>query len=115
MVKLKEERERLKAAREDSYRQSYSAAWHVGKELKSMLRMAASRGLTIDQMFEHFDDKGLGYVDADDLVEGLAKLGLGVTTAAAEILMSMIGRTSTFLFRKDDLEAYGTAPDPPAM
>jgi hypothetical protein len=57
--------------------------------------------------------QGMGYADVDDLVEGLAKLGMGLSGEAAEILMSMIGRASTLLFRPDDLDSFWRAPDPP--
>jgi hypothetical protein len=33
------------------------AAVAVGRELKEMLRMASIRGVTIQQSFDHFDDK----------------------------------------------------------
>lgn len=112
MVRLREERERIRAEQEEAYRQSYEGAVAVGKELRSILRLAAMRGLSIDQSFQHFDSKGMGYVDLDDLVDGLARLGLGVSGSAAEILMSMIGRSSSLLFRADDLQAYMNGPDP---
>jgi hypothetical protein len=57
----------------------------------------------------------MGYVDVEDLIEGLAKLGLGLSGQAAEILMGMIGRASTLMFRLEDLEAFATALDPPPL
>jgi hypothetical protein len=57
MVRLREERERLQALQAEAYRQSYQAAVAVGRELKGILRMASIRGLTMQQSFEHFDDK----------------------------------------------------------
>ena len=79
MVRLKQERDRLRALQAEAYAQSYQAAVAVGKELKGILRMASIRGLTIEQSYQHFDVKGLGYTDIDDLMEGLARLGLGLS------------------------------------
>jgi hypothetical protein len=114
MVRLRAERERIRAEQEQAYRQSYEGAVAVGKELKAILRMAAVRGLSIQQSFQHFDEKGAGYVDTEDFVDGLARLGLGISPSGGEILMSMIGRSSSALFRSDDLQAFLEAPDPSA-
>ena len=67
------------------------AASVVAKELKRLLRMASSRGVSVQSSFEHFDSQGVGYADVNNLVEGLARLGIGISFPAAEVLMSMLG------------------------
>ena len=54
-MRIKAERERLRALKEEAYRQSYVAATAVGREVKSIIRTAHIRGLTTVQIFEHFD------------------------------------------------------------
>ena len=56
--------------------------------------------------FQHFDPHNAGYVDADGLRDGLAKLGIGVSDAAADMLVSQIGRRSNLHFTSDDLRMF---------
>ena len=82
------------------------AASVVGNELKRLLRMAANRGVSVATSFSHFDSQGLGYADVHNLVEGLSRLGIGISTPAADILMSMIGTASSLHFRARDLVMF---------
>jgi len=75
--------------------------------------MATNRGLTPLQSFQHFDEKGHGFVEIGELVEGLAKLGIGIGQEASEILMGWIGRRSKMMFDVEDLEVFATSPEPP--
>ena len=54
-----------------------SAADSVSLELQKLLRHAARRGLPPIESFRHFDRTSCGYVDADMLLDGLARLGIG--------------------------------------
>ncbi|GMH74329.1 hypothetical protein TrST_g7101 [Triparma strigata] len=87
------------------------AASVVAKELKRLLRMANSRGVSVQSSFEHFDAQGVGYADANNLIEGLARLGIGISYPAAEILMSMIGTASSLHFRAKDLVIFAELED----
>ncbi|GMH66094.1 hypothetical protein TL16_g04355 [Triparma laevis f. inornata] len=78
----------------------------VAKELKRLLRMGSSRGVSVQSSFEHFDAQGVGYADTNNLIEGLARLGIGISYPAAEILMSMIGTASSLHFRAKDLVIF---------
>jgi hypothetical protein len=58
-----------------------SAADSVTRELQKLLRHAARRGLPPIESFRHFDRSECGYVDADMLLDGLARLGIGVVSS----------------------------------
>jgi len=70
------------------------------------VRLAESRGVQVEGSFQHFDPNNAGYVDADGLRDGLAKLGIGVSDAAADILVSQVGRRSSLHFTSDDLRMF---------
>lgn len=52
--------------------------------LSPLLSLSFRRGLPIQESFEHFDVKKVGYIDCDMLVDGLARLGIGVVYTVAE-------------------------------
>jgi hypothetical protein len=87
------------------------AASVVAAELRRLLRMASNRGVSVSASFAHFDTQGVGYADCPNLVEGLARLGIGVSQPAAEMLMSMIGTASSLHFRAKDLVLFAELED----
>jgi hypothetical protein len=42
--------------------------------------------------------RGVGLVDSEGLVDGLARLGVGISDAAADVLTSTIAKTPPHLF-----------------
>jgi len=68
--------------------------------------MATNRGVSVSASFAHFDPQGVGYADSRCLMDGLSRLGIGISPAAADILMSMIGRASSLHFRASDLVMF---------
>ena len=77
-----------------------------------VIKLAEERGVNVEGSFRHFDDRGVGLVDGEALRNGLAKLGIGISDAAADMLVAQVSRdTSTVavgssFFRVQDLEAY---------
>ena len=82
------------------------AAFVVAAELRRLLKMAANRGVAVSASFAHFDTQGVGYADSNNLVEGLARLGIGISHPAADMLMGMIGTASSLHFRAKDLVLF---------
>jgi len=87
------------------------AANVVGSELKRLLRMASNRGVSVSSSFAHFDPQGVGYADLSCLIDGLSRLGIGISEKAGEILMSMIGQASSLHFRSSDLVMFAELDD----
>ena len=59
-------------------------------ELRTLLRQATNRGVSVQTSFEHFDPKKRGEVSPEDFVTGMRKLGLALPPAAAEMFLSRI-------------------------
>lgn len=57
----------------------------VGAELKRLVLLAEERGVPVAGCFRHFDERGSGLVDGEGLAEGLSRLGVGISDAAAEV------------------------------
>ena len=83
-----------------------AAAASVSKELLELLRQALKKGLPIRDSFAHFDTQRCGYVDTDMLVDGLARLGIGVVYPVAEKLLELIGGVGTAFVTLTDYDRY---------
>ena len=62
----------------------------VTKDLLKMLTQARQKGLDDVKSFAHFDTSHTGIVDVDDLVDGLARLGIGVSQPVADLILQNI-------------------------
>jgi len=82
------------------------AARAVYKELKGLLVHAMKRGLSAQESFDHFDVNGTGFVDTDLLIDGLARLGVGVTYPVGEQLLQLIGGIGNNFLGAQDFERY---------
>ena len=89
-----------------------SAAQSVFGELRSLLAHAIKRGLPAHEAFAHFDVKRTGFVDTDMLVDGLSRLGIGVTYGVGEALLQLIAGLGANFISIKDFEAYMKSPDP---
>lgn len=87
-----------------------SAAISVSNELLSLLVHARNRGLTLEQAFAHFDVSNSGYIDADMLIDGLAKLGIGVTYPVAEAVLQIIGGMGSAFVSINEFANYFLSP-----
>lgn len=95
---------------EKSSRES-SAAQSVLSELLSLLQHAQRRGLQSDESFKHFDVNNAGFIDVDRLIDGLARLGIGVTYPVGEALFQMIGGVGAVFLTSQDFDNF--VKDPP--
>lgn len=86
-----------------------TAADSVCAELLALLKHARLRGLSNKESFHHFD-KGSGFVDADALVDGLARLGVGVVLPVAEIIVERIGGLGSVFITLSDFERFLSDP-----
>lgn len=93
-----------KAARESS------AAKAISIEMQNLLLHAKQRGLSTDQSFLHFDTMGNGFIDADQLIDGLARLGIGVTYPVAEAVLQIIGGIGANFVTMADFEKFLVGP-----
>ena len=82
------------------------AARSVSKELLSLLHHAQQRGLNLEDMFAHFDLSRNGFADADMLIDGMARLGMGVTYPVAEAVLESIAGVGSSFFTSLDLERF---------
>ncbi len=92
-------------AKEKSGRE-VAAARAVYQELKSLLVHALKRGLTTLESYAHFDLQNTGFVDTDMLIDGLARLGIGVTHQVGEQLLQLIGGIGNNFLGVKDFERY---------
>ena len=83
-----------------------SAAETVSLELLKLLRHAKRRGLSLYDSFQHFDTYLSGYIDTDMLIDGLARLGIGVTYPVAESLLQLISGIGSGFITMDDYARY---------
>jgi hypothetical protein len=86
----------------------HSAADSVYSELSGLLIHAHKRGLSMEQSFQHFDVNKYGYIDVDMLIDGLGRLGVGVTYPVAEKVLEMIGGMGSNFLTMADFELYLT-------
>ena len=82
------------------------AARSVSKELLSLLHHAQQRGLKMEEMFSHFDLSKDGFADTDMLIDGMARLGMGVTYPVAEAVLESIAGVGSSFFTGLDLERF---------
>lgn len=86
----------------DKQQRELSAMETIQQELLNLLVHAHERGLSMEQSFYHFDVNHYGFIDVNTLLEGLAKLGIGVTfPIAQQLLQSMSGIGSHFITFND--------------
>jgi len=93
-----------------------SAAQSVSRELLTLLHHAEKRGSTLEASFGHFDVAGNGFIDTDLLIDGLARLGIGVTYPVGEAVLEIIGGIGSsfvsmsefgqFLERPPDIQVF---------
>ena len=74
-------------------------------QLRKLLRMAANRGVDLETSFQHFDPKGHGATPGE-FVTGVRKLGIALPPAAAEMLLSRIGRNEEGRITVEDFGAF---------
>lgn len=87
-----------------------SAAKAVYKELQSLLQHAQKRGLSTAESFVHFDTQRNGFVDTDLLVDGLGRLGIGVTYQVAEMVLELIGGLGAAFLSIQDFDRFLRVP-----
>lgn len=83
-----------------------AAAQSVSSQLQEMLIEAHKQGLSVESSFEHFDVDRNGYVDVDMLIDGLARLSVGVTYPVGERILELIGGVGTSFITLRDFQVY---------
>jgi hypothetical protein len=83
-----------------------TAAQSLAAELRALLSHAQRRGLSTMESFRHFDTKGTGYFDADMLVDGMARLGIGATYPVAELILQTIAGIGSAFATLADFERF---------
>eukprot|EP01038_Epipyxis_sp_PR26KG_P004789 gene4789-6716_t len=96
-------------AKEKSARE-VSAAESVAQEMLSLLQHAIQRGLSMEDSFRHFDLKGNGYIDTDLLIDGLARLGIGLTYPVGETVIQIIGGIGSNFITISEFEQFMMKP-----
>lgn len=99
----KEVEEQLK---QDTINREVVASKSITKELLSLLHHAQQRGLKMDETFQHFDVEKNGYVDTDMLIDGMARLGMGVTYTVGQAVLRAIAGSDSSFFTVLDLERF---------
>lgn len=87
-----------------------SAAIAVSNELLDLLIHARTRGLTLEQAFAHFDASNSGFIDTDMLIDGMAKLGIGVTYPVGEGVLQIIGGIGSGFISINEFSNYFLSP-----
>jgi chemotaxis protein histidine kinase CheA len=83
-----------------------TAAQSVTAELRALLSHAQRRGLSTLESFRHFDMKGGGYFDADMLLDGMSRLGIGSTYPVAELVVQTIAGVGAAFVTLADFERF---------
>lgn len=83
-----------------------SAAKSVSNDLLGLLHHAKQRGLSLENSFKHFDTQSNGFVDTDMLIDGMARLGIGVTFTVGESVLQNIAGVSSGFFTILDFERF---------
>ena len=78
----------------------------VEQEFLKLLRHAERRQITVQASFAHFDSELSGYVTSDMLLDGLHRLGIGVTESVSEIIVERIGGIGSRFFDVDQLTTF---------
>lgn len=82
------------------------AAQQVANELQHLMKHARGRGLTPSLSFAHFDTERTGFVDVPMLINGCAKLGIGLTQPVGELVIQLIGGIGSTYLNMRDLEGF---------
>ena len=90
----------------DKTSREISAAESIYNELQTLLRRASNRGLSIQDTFKHFNTQRTGFVDVDGLMNGMAKLGIGVTFSVGEKVLHLIGGIGSAFLTIQDFERF---------
>lgn len=91
---------------QDKSSRENSAAESIYNELQTLLRRASNRGLSIQDTFKHFNTQRTGFVDVDGLMNGMAKLGIGVTFTVGEKVLQLIGGIGSDFLTIQDFERF---------
>ncbi|RYH22833.1 hypothetical protein EON65_18680 [archaeon] len=83
-----------------------SAAESVYNEVVSLLTQANRTGLSVEKSFCHFDVNNNGYFDCDMLIDGLARLGIGVTYPVAEKVLEMMSGIGSHFLTLGDFQSF---------
>ncbi len=73
-------------------------------KLKGLLLDARQQGLSVEESFLHFDPQRSGFIGVDMFIDGLARLGMGVTFPVAECMVELIGGPGSGLLALDDFQ-----------
>jgi hypothetical protein len=92
-----------------------TAALSVYAELQTLLHHAMKRGLSVQDSFAHFDVQRTGFVDTDMLVDGLSRLGIGVTYGVGEAMLQLIGGLGANFIALKDFAGFLKNPTPENM
>jgi hypothetical protein len=68
-----------------------TAAGKIYQEFLTLLLKAYEKGDTIENLFHYFDFKKNFFISVEDLINGLAKLGIGLTYPVGEHVLQLIG------------------------
>ena len=99
-------REMEEQLKQETLSRETTAAQAVSKELLSLLHHAQQRGLKLEETFRHFDVGNNGFVDTDMLIDGMARLGMGVTYPVAEAVLEIIAGVGSAFFTSLDLDRF---------
>jgi hypothetical protein len=83
-----------------------NAALGIYHELRKLLLIAMKKGLSISDAYDHFDESRSGFIDTSMLMEGLGRLGIGVTFSVGEQLLQLIGGIGTNFITLNDFNNY---------
>ena len=87
-----------------------TAAKSIYRDLLNLLQHAQKRGLSSEESFAHFDLQKNGFVDVDLLIDGLARLGIGVTYPVAEAVLELIGGIGVGFLSLQDFDRFLRRP-----
>jgi hypothetical protein len=87
-----------------------SAGKRITNNVLKLLTEARQQGLSGKDSFAHFDISGTGFVDADIMIDGLARLGIGVTYPIAEEIIQNIGGFGSELLSFQDFTRFLSNP-----
>lgn len=86
---------------------NYAVLRTISNELLNMLYSAYSRGLHLQDSFKHFDKNNEGYVDTYKLMDGLARLGIGIDKNVSDLLIQEINEENNLsFFTFNDFQLY---------
>ena len=78
--------------------------------LCKIFQQAQREGLPLEESFAHFDKRRSGFVDADMLIDGLARLGMGVTYTLAEGVLEYLAGTGSGILTCGDFSRLLEGP-----